>query len=123
MELIKQLTENLGITDEQAKGGAGSIFSMIKGQVSKDDFGKVTEAIPDVSDLLKLAPNGKSGGLLGGITSALGGGKNNIAGLAGGFSKLGLDSDMVGKFVPIILSFVQSKGGDGIKNILSGVLK
>jgi hypothetical protein len=45
-----------------------------------------------------------------------------IAGLAGGFSKLGLDAGMVTKFVPVILSFVQSKGGDGVKSILKKVL-
>lgn len=51
------------------------------------------------------------------------GGVGGLANLAGGFSKLGLDSGMIGKFVPIILSFVQSKGGDAIKGILEKVLK
>jgi hypothetical protein len=30
---------------------------------------------------------------------------------------------MIGKFLPIILSFVQSKGGDQVKAILQKVLK
>ena len=30
---------------------------------------------------------------------------------------------MVGKFLPVILSFVQSKGGDQVKNLLAGALK
>jgi hypothetical protein len=51
------------------------------------------------------------------------GGGSGLAGLAGGFSKLGLDSGMIGKFLPIILSFVQSKGGGGVKTILEKVLK
>ena len=65
-------------------------------------------------------------GALGGLASSLGGGAGklgDLASLAGGFSKLGLDSDMVGKFIPVILSFVQAKGGDTIKNLLGGVLK
>jgi hypothetical protein len=30
---------------------------------------------------------------------------------------------MLGKFVPIILSLVQEKGGSGVKDLLGGVLK
>ena len=30
---------------------------------------------------------------------------------------------MIGKFVPVILSFVQSKGGDGVKGVLEKALK
>ena len=66
-------------------------------------------------------------GAIGGLAGALGGGKAsqlaNMAALAGGFSQLGLNPGMASKFVPIILSFVQSKGGDGVKDILAGVLK
>jgi len=29
----------------------------------------------------------------------------------------------VGKFIPVLLSFVQSKGGDSVKNLLAGALK
>ena len=73
-----------------------------------------------------LVIGGGVGGMLGGITSSLGGSLGDAGGLmslAGGFSKLNLDSGMIGKFVPIILSFVQGKAGDGVKNLLAGVLK
>ena len=46
----------------------------------------------------------------------------DLASLAGGFSKLGLDKDMVAKFLPIVLSFVQSKGGPAVKEVLAKVL-
>ena len=52
-------------------------------------------------------------GAIGGIASAFGGnaeGLGNLASLASGFSQLGLDTGMIGKFVPILLSFVQDKG-------------
>ena len=51
---------------------------------------------------------------LGGAASGLG----SLASLAGGFSKLGLDAGMISKVIPIILNFVQSKGGPGVKAIL-----
>jgi hypothetical protein len=47
----------------------------------------------------------------------------NLASLAAGFSKLGLDSGMIGKFLPIILSFVGSKDETATRSILEKVLK
>ena len=127
MELINILTQQLGISDSQAKGGAGALFGMAQKMLGADDFGKVSEVIPGMDDLLGAAPkSGGLGGVLGGLASSLGGKAGKLGGLAslgGQFSKLDLDSDMIGKFVPIILAFVQSKGGDGIKNLLAGVFK
>jgi hypothetical protein len=127
MELLNQLTQNLGVNDDQAKGGAGLIFKMVKDKLGEGDFAKVAEAVPGMSDMLGAAPaEGGLGGAIGGLTSALGGGAGklgDLAGLAGGFSKLGLDPEMIGKFVPIILTFVKGKGGDVVGNLLEGVLK
>lgn len=123
MELIKQLTDNLGVTDDQAKGGAGMIFKLAKEKLG-GDFSQVANAVPGMDDMLSAAGSNGGGGMLGSVTSALGGGGlGNLAGLVGGFSKMGLDGDMVGKFVPIILSFVQAKGGDMVKGLLEKALK
>jgi len=127
MEILNMLTDQLGVTEEQAKGGAGAIFSLAKEKLGDGDFSKVAEAIPGMDDLLGAAPaSGGLAGMVGGLASKLGGGAEKLAGLAslaGGFKGLGLDSGMAGKFIPIILSFVQSKGGDSIKSLLAGVLK
>jgi hypothetical protein len=45
-----------------------------------------------------------------------------LVSLAGGFKSLNLDSGMVAKFLPIVLSFVQSQGGDGVRDLLAKVL-
>jgi hypothetical protein len=85
-----------------------------------------------MTDLLKAAPASGGGmmGALGSMASAFGGGLGgkmeglgNLANLAGGFSQLGLSADMIGKFVPVVLSFVQSQGGDSLKGLLEKVLK
>jgi hypothetical protein len=34
-----------------------------------------------------------------------------------------MDSGMISQFIPIVLSFVQSKGGDAAKGILAKILK
>ncbi|NEO03285.1 MAG: DUF2780 domain-containing protein, partial [Moorea sp. SIO3I7] len=64
-------------------------------------------------------------GALGGLAASMGGGVGQLgtlATLAGGFSQLEMKSDMISKFLPIVLSFVQSQGGDEIKNLLAKVL-
>jgi hypothetical protein len=128
MELTDLLTQNLGVTQAQAEGGAGLLFKQAKGKLGADDFSKVSAAVPGIDSLIGAAPAGGTGvlGGLGKLASGLGGkasGLGSLAGLAGGFSQLGLGSDMIGKFVPLILSFVQGKGGEGVKGILEKAFK
>ena len=127
MELVEQLVKNLGVSEEAAKGGSGLLFKMAQEKLGSGDFSKVADAIPGIDGLMQSAP--EAGGMLGGIgklASGLGGGAGqlgSLASLAGGFSKLGLDSGMIGKFIPIILSFAQSKGGDVVMKLLQKAFK
>ena len=127
MELIQQLTESLGVDENQAKGGAGLIFKMAQEKLEDGDFAQLASAIPAVQNLIGEAPESSGGlaGALGGLAGAVGGGGQlaNLAALAGGFGQLGLNPTMISKFIPIILSFAQSKGGDQIQSILASVLK
>ena len=135
MELIDMLVSNLGVGEKQAEGGAGLILNMAKRQLDGGDFSRLTTAIPEIGSLVNAAPNEKkssgAGGLFdiaGQLASAVGGDSQlgqlgKLAGLAGAFDKLGLDADMISKFLPIILSFVQKKGGNEMLNILQGALK
>ena len=127
MELIQQLTQNLGVDENQAKGGAGLIFKLAQEKLNDGEFAQLASAVPAVSNLIGEAPQPGGGiaGALGGLAGAVGGGGQlaNMAALAGGFGQLGLNPSMASKFVPIILSFVQSKGGEQVKGLLAGVLK
>ena len=119
--LVSMLTKELSIKPDQATGGAGSIFKFAKGKLSTDNFSKVAAAMPEVNKLIDSAP--KVGGLGQGLTKLTGGQLGGLAGLAGSFKSLGLESGMANKFVPVILKYAESKGGSGVMNILSGVLK
>lgn len=126
MELLQILTQQLGVTEDQAKGGTGLLFKLAKEQLGAGDFGQVASAVPGIEDLIAGAPKPSGlAGALGGLASAIGGGSHlgNLAALAGGFKGLDMDSGMIGKFIPVVLSFVQSKGGDAVKTILEKVLK
>jgi hypothetical protein len=126
MELVQQLVQGAGVSSSQAEGGAGLLFGLVKDQLSSGDFSQVADAVPGIEGLIDAAPDsgGGLGGMLGGVASALGGSElGNLASLASGFSKLDLDASMIGKFIPIVLSYLQSQGGDGLASLVKGVLQ
>jgi len=45
-----------------------------------------------------------------------------LASLAGSFQSLGLNSDMVSRFIPVILQSVQSQGGSATMGLLQSAL-
>lgn len=126
-ELIGMLTSQLGVTETQATGGAGSVFGLAKQSLSAADFSQIAGAVPGMDKLLGAAPkteNPLAG--LGAATSLLGnqaGAASSLASLSGSFSKLGMSSGLVSQFVPIILQYVQSSGGDSVMNLLKGALQ
>jgi len=134
MELVQMLTNNLGVNEDQAKGGAGMLFNMAKEKLGAGEFQQIADVVPGIGNLMSAAPTAGSGGesggggamgMLAGLASNLGGsagGLGSLAALAGGFSKLGLDTEMVGKFIPQILQYVQSQGGEGVKSLLEKVI-
>jgi uncharacterized protein VcgC/VcgE DUF2780 len=127
-ELIGLLTSKTGVTTKQAEGGAGAIFGYAKGKMKPDDFSKVSKAVPDMDGLLKAAPaaepaKGGTAGALSGAASAVGGTAGTVAALAPQFQKLGLNTETVGKFVPVVVDYVTKKGGSSVGSLLGSVLK
>lgn len=138
MELVNLLTDQLGINTQQASGGLGLLMGAAKAKLG-GDFGQVANVLPGVETLIQQAPKpegavGTAGGGIGGALGAIGGllsgagggglgSLASLASLAGGFKQLGLGPDMIGKFVPVVLGFVQSKGGDASRSLLERALK
>ena len=130
MDLITTLVDTLGITKDQAKGGSGALFQNAKDNLSGDDFQKVSDAVPDMDEYLAAAPAAETksglGGALGSSLSSLGGDAakaGSMLDLTSAFLKLGMDSGTLGKFVPVVLDFVQSKGGESLVGLLKGLWK
>lgn len=121
MELVQMLTSQLGITDAQARGGAGLLLNMAKEKLGGGDFDALAGAIPDASGMMEQAPS-EGGGLMGAVGGMLGGQAGGLAELVGGFSKLGLDADMVQKFIPVVSSFLQEHGDGAAQAALSKLL-
>jgi hypothetical protein len=127
-ELISELTGKLGVSEHQAKGGVGMLLKLAKEHLGGNDAAELREAIPDADKMEAEAPDedAAGGGLmgaLGGIAGSLGGEKvGALAGLAGGFSKLGLDAGDVQKFLPILTGFLEGKGKGGLVQKVMGLL-
>ncbi len=124
--LASMLTNQLGINQQQAMGGAGSIFALAQQRMKPDDFMQLSSSVPDMDQYLSAVPQspksstllGSAAGLMGGQNSGLG----NLAGLAGSFQNLGMDTALISRFVPVVLNYVQGQGGAGAMSLLQNAL-
>ncbi|HYG61772.1 MAG TPA: DUF2780 domain-containing protein [Thermoanaerobaculia bacterium] len=141
-DIIKTLAGQLGLSTEQAAGGAGAVINMIRDGIDANDFKKLATMVPEISGWMKAAPTagdagaggggilGQAGDLLGSLAGGAGGGAaggvlgslGGLAGLVGALGKLGIDPETAAKFVPTLLQFLQSKAGaDLVAKILANV--
>jgi len=122
-ELVGALTNQLGVTQDQATGGAGALFGLAKSRLKPEEFSQVSDAVPGMDGFLQAAPKQGGGSALGSLGSALSGESGGLSSIVGAFGSLGLSPDMVSKFIPVITQFVQSKGGASVSSLLMGALK
>ncbi len=118
-DLTTLLVNQLGVTENQASGGAGSILNYAKQSLSPKDFSKVASSVPGIDSLLSAAPS--VGGGLSSVTGALGGNAGGMAAVASQFSSLGLKADMIQQFTPVILDYVKGTGGSDVMKLLAGI--
>jgi hypothetical protein len=123
MELIDVLSKNLGVTEEQAKGGAGLILKRAKDVVGTIEFVKISGAAPEIDLIIRDLP-ATDNTVIGEVEKMFSifgrkvGNVGSAAGLRAGFWKLGLNAEMIEKFQVTIKTFVQSKGGESATNVL-----
>ena len=145
-DIIKTLAGQLGLSTEQAAGGAGAVINLIKDGIDAEDFKKLASMVPEVSGWMKAAPKAgaaagaaaagaggglleQAGDLLGALTGGGGGGAGGVLGSLGDLSvlmsalgKLGIDPETAAKFVPTLLQFLHSKAGaDLMGKILANI--
>lgn len=128
LALIGILTGQLGINQQQALGGAGSIFQVAQQRMQPADFSRLSAAVPGMDRYLAAVPqaagNGSNnlwnaaGNMMGGPSGNLG----SLVALAGTFQSLGMNADMVGRFVPVMLQYVEQQGGQSTMSLLQNSL-
>lgn len=122
--IVQLLANQLGISPNQAAGGAGSIFRAASENMTPQAFATVSQSVPGMDSLLAAAPSLPAVGLPGGASSMLGvGGQlGSAAGLASAFQQLNLSPDMVGQFIPIITNSLESTGSSAAAGLLRAAL-
>lgn len=128
MELISQLTSKLGIDESVAKQGLGTIGNFAKGQLSEENYAKLSAAIPGLGSMEAKAEEGKGGGI-GGMLGGIGGGLAKNLGSIGGVAELlaklkslGLSEEQIMGFVSQVTNFLEQKGMGDLAATLKGVL-
>lgn len=120
--LVQTLAQQLKVTPDQAAGGAGAIFNYAKSALPTNEYAKVESAVPEAAELVKKAPTTDATSVAGSAVGKAGGSAAGIASLGSSFQKLGLSTDMVGQFVPVVVDYVDKKGGSEVGSIIKNVL-
>jgi hypothetical protein len=111
--LVSMLTSKLGVTENQAKGGMGSMLALAKEKMASADFSKLTGLLPQAAKYQESAKQ------LGAVTGPV----KNSTGLNAAFAKLGIKPETAALFVPTVADYVGKIGGAGAKNMLLAALK
>jgi Protein of unknown function VcgC/VcgE (DUF2780) len=123
--LTDLLVKKTGVTAAQAEGGAGTLFQMAKSKMQSAAFSKLEQSVPGMQGLLSTASAIKQPSLLGsassGLSSVTGGTAGNLVSLASAFQQQGMSPQMVQQFIPIIVDYVKSSGGNAVASSLSSV--
>ena len=77
--LMGALTSQLGVSEDQARGGIGSYLTLLQEKLAKGDFDKIASLVPGASGYLETAKQ------LGAVTGPL----KNLQGLNGALGKQG----------------------------------
>lgn len=111
--LLGALTSQLGVSEDQARGGVGSYLTLLQEKLAKGDFDKIASLVPGASGYLESAKK------LGAVTGPL----KNLQGLNGALGKLGMNADTIAKFTPAVTNYLGKLGGPSVESMLAGALK
>lgn len=121
--LTNVLVSQLGVTPQQALGGAGAIFQVAKDNMAQQAFTTLSQSTPGINDMLAAAPQVSQP--LSGATSVLGSMGNTVNSmttLASSFQQLNLSPSMVNQFIPVILDYVRNSSGQMTASLLESAL-
>lgn len=127
LQLLPLLTQQLGVSGEQAQGGMGAILQASQILMPNSEFTQLTKAIPGVSSLLSSAPSVSegSGSLTDSVLSMAAEQSDTVkAGtqLVSQFKSLGMDADMIPKFTGVAESYLEQSSEPGTAELFSSAL-
>lgn len=110
--LVGMLTDNLGISADQAAGGAGALLAMAGNGLSSSENSELNSMVPGLESLTGAIPGG-----LGSMIS-------NMDSVKAAFSALGLDPALISQFTPLITQYLTSQNASsGLMDSLTSLWK
>lgn len=119
--LLPTVSERLGVTEAQARGGLGALFSAAKTVLSEEDFAMVAGAVPGMDGLMAEAP--PTNELLGSALQlgGIGGSGTAAANLLTQFNSLGLDADMIMKYGEVTRDYLSDSAPEASDKLMQAV--
>jgi hypothetical protein len=123
--MLGALTENLGVTSEQAEGGLASIMNYLKNNVSSESFGDLSASLPGLDQILSEVPDIKDLGSSDAISGLLNKASEYSDSLKGinelkqQFEALGLKPEMITDFIEQAKAYLDTEQGQEAKRVLS----
>lgn len=124
-DMVAMLSKNLGVNQNQAEGGLGSIFNYAKDNMNNEQFVQLANVLPGVSDLIKAAPDvsklSESTGLSGLMDKAADYSESlkAINTVKKQFEALGLNPDMIIKYIDQAKQYLDTPEGQKAKQLLN----
>jgi hypothetical protein len=119
--LVGNVMSQLGLSQPQAEGGLGSLLSLAQSNLSENDFGQLSDSIPNADGLLAAVPALSSNNSMSGLLSKAGDLGSALQGSAmvyDAFEKLGISKEYITPMANIAKSYLQQSGGDGTVDLL-----
>lgn len=121
--LMDSLMANLGVSETQAQGGLAALFNYAKQNISAEQFEQLSQYIPGAESVMQYLPavdSMKQEGLGGLIDKAAGTNESlgQLNNLRKQFDALGLDTEMIQKYVQQAKSYLDTPEGQQAKNLL-----
>lgn len=116
--LTEALVGQLGVTQQQALGGAGAIFQAAKTNMTQQAFAGLSQSVPGMSEMLAAAPQVGGAAMLGGAGGTIG----TMQSLYSSFRQLNLSPGMVNQFIPVVVDHVSTTSGQATSNLLRSAL-
>jgi hypothetical protein len=86
-------------------------MTFAKGKLNEDAYDKVSDSIPGIDNVVERADE------LDVVEEPL----TSMTGVEESFVKLGMEKEMVNKFVPEVIRFAEQNGGPDVGNLLKGI--
>jgi len=120
-DLVGRVMSQLGLSENQAEGGLGSLLSLAQSNLGENDFSTLANSLPDTASLLAAVPVTDADSGMSGLLSkagALGASLQGSAMVYDAFEKLGISNELIVPMIDIAKSYLETNGPAGTVDLL-----